>query len=77
MKLCDVVNIRFIGPHRCINYLFFFSLSTGSSTDSDQVLFPLLCGQVLLAFQTLQENKLVNKTPVENKSHTIHSVLSV
>lgn len=56
---------------------FFFSLSTGSSTDSDQVLFPLLCGQVLLAFQTLQENKLVNKTPVENKSHTIPSVLSV
>lgn len=76
MKLCDVVNIRFIGPHRCINYLF-FSLSTGSSTDSDQVLFPLLCGQVLLAFQTLQENKLVNKTAVENKSHTIHSVLSM
>ncbi|XP_010181889.1 PREDICTED: DENN domain-containing protein 1A-like, partial [Mesitornis unicolor] len=23
VKLCDVVNIRFIGPNRCINYLFF------------------------------------------------------
>uniref|UniRef100_A0A8B9MAW9 uDENN domain-containing protein n=1 Tax=Accipiter nisus TaxID=211598 RepID=A0A8B9MAW9_9AVES len=23
VKLCDVVNIRFIGPTRCINYLFF------------------------------------------------------
>jgi len=51
-------------------------LSTGSSTDFDQVLFPLLCGQVVLAFQTLQENKLVNKTTVENKNHTILNVLS-
>lgn len=54
MKLCDVVNIRFIGPIGCINYLSFsfFFLSTGSSTDFDQVLFPLLHGQVGLDFQT-------------------------
>lgn len=51
-------------------------LSTGSSTDFDQVLFPLLCGQVVLDFQTLQENKLVNKTSVENKNHTVLNVLS-
>lgn len=51
-------------------------LSTGSSTDFDQVLFPLLCGQVVLDFQTLQENKLVNKTTVENKNHTVLNVLS-
>lgn len=51
-------------------------LSTGSSTDFDQVLFPLLCGQVVLDFQTLQENKLVNKTSAENKNHTVLNVLS-
>lgn len=33
-------------------------LSTGSSTDFDQVLFPLLCGQVVSDFQTLLENKV-------------------
>ena len=50
-------------------------LSTGSSTDSDQVLFPLLCGQVVSDFQTLLERKSVNKLAMENKNHTILNIL--
>lgn len=52
-------------------------LSTGSSTDFDQVLFPLLCGQVVSDFQTLLEKKSVNKPAMENKNHTILNIPSV
>lgn len=56
-------------------------LSTGSSTDFDQVLFSLLCGQVVSDFQTLlvkkKKKSSSNKPAIENKSHAILNILSV
>lgn len=54
-----------------ISSFFFSFLSTGSSTDFDQVLFPLLRGQVGLDFQTWQEHKLLNKSTAESKKNIL------
>lgn len=54
-------------------------LFTGSSTDFDQVLFPLLCGQVVSDFSNfiIKNKKGINKPAIENKSPAILNILSV